>query len=51
VAEYPGVPLGCTFHPSALLRDDSGRMKRDVWEDMKLLLRTMGRPIPAPKRE
>lgn len=48
--EYRGVPLICTFHPSALLRDDSGNMKRDVWEDMKLLLRTMGRPIPEVKR-
>jgi uracil-DNA glycosylase family 4 len=31
VYEFRGVPLICTFHPSALLRDDSGRMKRDVW--------------------
>ena len=46
VYDFRGVPLICTFHPSALLRDDTGRMKRDVWEDMKLLLRTMGRPIP-----
>lgn len=50
VYDYRGVPLICTFHPSALLRDDSGNMKRDVWEDMKLLLRTMGRPIPEVKR-
>jgi DNA polymerase len=50
VYEYRGIPLICTFHPSALLRDESGRMKRDCWEDMKLLLRTMGRPIPNVKR-
>ena len=50
VYDFRGVPLICTFHPSALLRDDSGRMKRDVWEDMKLLLRTMGRPIPEVKK-
>ena len=49
VYQYRGVPLICTFHPSALLRDDTGNMKRDVWEDMKLLLRTMGREIPKPK--
>lgn len=48
--DYRGVPLICTFHPSALLRDDSGSMKRDVWEDMKLLLRTMGRDIPVVKK-
>ena len=45
------MPLICTFHPSALLRDDSGNMKRDVWEDMKLLLKTMGRPIPEVNKE
>jgi uracil-DNA glycosylase len=51
VYQYRERPLICTFHPSALLRDDSGAMKRDCWEDMKLLLRTMGRPIPDVKRE
>ncbi|HSQ58729.1 MAG TPA: uracil-DNA glycosylase [Gemmata sp.] len=50
VLEYRGVPLICTFHPSALLRDETGNMRRDVWEDMKLLLRTMGRPIPDVKK-
>ena len=49
--EYRGIPLLCTFHPSYLLRDETGERKRDVWEDMKLLLRTMGRPIPTTKRE
>ena len=49
VYEYMGVPLICTFHPSALLRDDTQAMKRDCWEDMKLLLRTMGRPVPTTK--
>ncbi|WP_439631232.1 uracil-DNA glycosylase [Gemmata sp.] len=48
--EFRGVPLVCTFHPSALLRDESGAMKRDVWEDMKLLLRTMGREVPTVKK-
>jgi DNA polymerase len=50
VYEYRGVPLICTFHPSALLREGGECMKRDVWEDMKLLLRTMGRPIPEVKK-
>jgi DNA polymerase len=50
VYDYRGVPLVCTFHPSALLRDDTGQKKRDCWEDMKLLLRTMGRPVPEVKR-
>lgn len=43
--EYRGVPVLCTFHPSYLLR--SPDKKKDVWEDMKLLLTRMGRPIPG----
>ena len=39
------IPVICTFHPAYLLRDES--KKKDCWEDMKLLLRTMGRPIPS----
>lgn len=49
VYEYRGVPLICTYHPSALLRDETGQLRRLVWEDMKLLLRTMGREIPRTK--
>lgn len=30
-----GLPLVATFHPSALLRDES--LKRPAWEDLKLL--------------
>ena len=29
------IPVLCTFHPSAVLRDDS--LKRPAWEDLKLL--------------
>jgi len=50
IYKFRGVPLICTFHPSAVLRDDTDRTRRDVWEDMKLLLRTMGRPIPGVKK-
>ncbi|MDR3160195.1 MAG: uracil-DNA glycosylase [Spirochaetaceae bacterium] len=34
-AEYRGIPLLPTYHPSALLRDES--KKRPAWEDLKLL--------------
>lgn len=34
-AEYRGIPLLPTFHPSALLRDET--LKRPAWEDLKLL--------------
>jgi DNA polymerase len=50
VLQYRERPLICTFHPSALLRDETGVMKRQCWDDMKLLLNTMGRPIPEVKR-
>ena len=50
VYDFRGVPLLCTFHPSALLRDDTGKMTRDVWDAMKLLLRTMVRAIPEVKK-
>lgn len=32
---YAGIPLLPTFHPSALLRDQS--LKRPAWEDLKIL--------------
>ncbi|HZK20103.1 MAG TPA: uracil-DNA glycosylase family protein, partial [Treponemataceae bacterium] len=31
--EYQGIPLMPTYHPSALLRNES--MKRPAWEDLK----------------
>jgi DNA polymerase len=51
VFHYRDRPLICTYHPSALLRDPSGGMKRACWEDMKFLLKTMGRPIPEVNRK
>ncbi|MDR2404721.1 MAG: uracil-DNA glycosylase [Spirochaetaceae bacterium] len=35
-AVSPAIPLLATYHPSALLRDET--LKRPVWEDMKLLM-------------
>jgi uracil-DNA glycosylase len=35
VHTHAGVPLVVTYHPSAVLRDES--LKRPVWEDLKLL--------------
>jgi uracil-DNA glycosylase family 4 len=37
--DYHGIPLLPTFHPAFLLRNP--HEKKTVWEDMKLLLRTM----------
>ncbi len=35
VRDFDGIPLVPTYHPSALLRDDS--LKRPAWEDLKRL--------------
>ncbi len=35
VYDFRGIPLVVTYHPSALLRDET--LKRPAWEDLKLL--------------
>jgi uracil-DNA glycosylase family 4 len=44
--DYRGIPVLCTYHPAFLLPHRSPDKKKDVWEDMKLLLQRLGRPIP-----
>ncbi len=41
----------CTYHPAFLLPHRQPAKKKDVWEDMKLLLKRMGRPIPGPSNK
>jgi DNA polymerase len=48
VHRFRGIPVVCTFHPAYLLRNPDA--KKDCWEDMKMLLREMGRPVPGPKQ-
>ncbi|GAB6186394.1 uracil-DNA glycosylase [Thermopirellula anaerolimosa] len=45
VWEYGSAKVVCTYHPAYLLR--SPNMKKEAWEDIKLLLRLMGRPVPG----
>lgn len=40
---WNGIPVLCTYHPSYLLRNPAA--KKDVWEDMKVLMARMGRPV------
>lgn len=42
-----GATVMVTYHPAYLLRNPPA--KKDVWDDMKMLLTKMGRPVP--KRE
>lgn len=41
VHDYKGAKVVCTYHPAYLLRNPPA--KAQTWEDIKLLLRTMGR--------
>ena len=38
--DYRGIPVLCTYHPAYLLRNPPA--KKDVWEDIKLLMNRMG---------
>jgi DNA polymerase len=44
--DYHGTPVLCTYHPAFLLPHRSPEKKAEVWEDMKLLLQRLNRPIP-----
>ena len=43
IHQFENIPLICTFHPAFLLR--TPEKKREVWDDMKGLLKLLGRPI------
>jgi DNA polymerase len=49
--DFRGIPVLVTYHPAYLLPHRSPDKKRDVWEDMKMLLARMGKPIPQAKKE
>ncbi|MFO0949375.1 MAG: uracil-DNA glycosylase [Planctomycetota bacterium] len=43
IHEYCGIPFMITLHPAYLLRNPNA--KKDVWEDMKTVMRAIGRPV------
>ena len=43
--DYNGVPMMSTYHPSYLLRNPHA--KRDVWEDIKMVMELLGLPFPS----
>ena len=43
IHDYLGIRVICTYHPAYLLRTPSA--KRYTWDDMKLLMRELGRPV------
>jgi DNA polymerase len=46
--EFHGRIVIPTFHPAYLLRNPAA--KRDAWEDLKAVLRLLGRPVPEVRR-
>ncbi|HQR41030.1 MAG TPA: uracil-DNA glycosylase, partial [Gemmatales bacterium] len=38
-----GIKVVATYHPAYLLRNPNA--KKDVWDDMKMLMEAMGRPV------
>ncbi|MEX0678650.1 MAG: uracil-DNA glycosylase [Pirellulales bacterium] len=46
--QYEGIDVMCTYHPAYLLRNPAA--KKDVWEDMKMLMEKMGVEIKAEGR-
>lgn len=47
--QYEGIPVMPTYHPAYLLRYNAA--KRDTWEDLKKVLRKLGRPVPRKKSQ
>lgn len=48
--DYKGIPVLCTYHPAYLLPHRAPEKKKEVWEDMQFLMKSMGRTIPAQKQ-
>jgi DNA polymerase len=47
---FRGIPLMPTYHPAYLLRNQSQREKRKVWEDMLEVMAKLGLPISDKQR-
>ncbi len=47
---FEGSPLMVTFHPSYLLRNNTNRTKRQVWEDLLAVMEAVGLPINEKQR-
>ncbi len=47
--EFMGIPVMPTYHPSYVLRNggDKSPLRRDVWEDIKKVMKRLGWPVPS----
>ena len=48
--EFSGIPLMVTYHPSYILRNNSQRSKRAIWEDLLQVMARAGLPISEKQR-
>jgi uracil-DNA glycosylase len=48
--EFSGKPLMVTYHPSYILRNQSNRSKRMIWEDLLKVMERVGLPISGKQR-
>jgi DNA polymerase len=48
--EFAGKPLMVTYHPSYILRNQSNRSKRMIWEDLLKVMDRAGLPVSAKQR-
>lgn len=48
--EFAGKPLMVTYHPSYILRNQSNRSKRMIWEDLLKVMEKAGLPISDRQR-
>ena len=48
--DFSGTPLMVTYHPSYLLRSNSNRSKRAVWEDLLKVMERAALPISDKQR-
>jgi DNA polymerase len=49
-SEFGGKPLMVTYHPSYILRNQSNRSKRMIWEDLLKVMERAGLPISEKQR-
>jgi DNA polymerase len=48
--DYKGIPVMCTYHPAYLLPHRQPEKKKEVWDDMKTLMKKLGREIPTASK-
>ena len=48
--DFGGIPLMPTYHPAYLLRNPSPRVKRQIWEDMLQIMKTLRMSISEKQR-